>query len=139
MARPSRIGNVLFADELILAGEFFLQYVGERMSMAAVHERSARYPSLNLTNEYFQEILPNAHLDATFYGNNARYANHSCNPNCESQAVELGGSGYYVSWLKDLRDIQPDEEIKSDYGGHQTDPDVLVICECDSHNCKGFI
>ena len=137
--RESSNGNGLFAKEVILAGEYFLEYAGERVTKAEFNERAARYESYGWSNEYFQQVHADLHIDATVVGNNARFINHSCEPNCEVQAVDLNNSGYCVSWLRALKTIQPGTEIRSDYQWHFYDTDSLVICECGAESCRNFI
>ena len=48
-------------------------------------------------------------IDGGVNGNEARFINHSCEPNCES--VTRGKR----IWIYALRDIQPGEELTYDY------------------------
>ncbi|MFX8118275.1 SET domain-containing protein-lysine N-methyltransferase, partial [Acinetobacter baumannii] len=49
-------------------------------------------------------------IDALYGGNDARWINHACEPNCE--ADEVDGRVF----IKALRDLEPGEELFYDYG-----------------------
>lgn len=102
---PSRTGLGLFAEEFFLPGECFLEYSGERVTTTEFYDRAARYEANGWNNEYVQQVIPDLHVDATLHGNNARFINHCCVPDCEVTAVNLGNSGYTVPWLCALRTI----------------------------------
>lgn len=71
-------------------------------------------------------------IDATFVGNGARFANHSCEPNAVSKAV--GAKVYLFA----IRDINVGEEIVYDYRIRKVEGRRLK-CDCGSKNCKGYI
>ena len=78
-------------------------------------------------------------VDASRGGNEARFINHSCEPNCES-VVE----GRRV-FIHALRDIQPGEEVAYDYW-YTTDEDYtledlrrIYPCRCQAPTCRGTL
>jgi len=75
-------------------------------------------------------------IDAGVHGNDARFINHSCDPNCETV---IEGSRVFI---EALRDIKPGEELGYEYGltwESTDDPDELAnyACRCGAAKCRG--
>lgn len=67
-------------------------------------------------------------IDATREGNESRFINHSCDPNCV--ANELSSTKKTV--INSLREIPPNSELTLDYKLKSTE-----TCLCGAKNCKG--
>jgi SET domain-containing protein len=100
----SRTGLGLFATAPIERGAFIVEYAGPRISHAEAARREAR------GHRYMFEINRRWTVDGSSRRNIARYANHSCRPNAESNLVR----GKVI--LRAIRTIRPGEEITYDYG-----------------------
>ena len=126
-SRESTIeGRGLFASQAIAAGTRISQYIGERIGKA----ESAR--RCEAGNHFIFTLDDEWDIDGNVPENLARFANHSCSPNCES-IVE----GSEV-WIVAIRNINPGEEITYNYGydlGEYRD----YPCRCGSPNCLGYI
>ena len=48
-------------------------------------------------------------IDAAVGGNDARFINHSCDPNCDAVVDDDR------IWIETIRDVQPGEELAYDY------------------------
>jgi hypothetical protein len=77
-------------------------------------------------------------IDAAVGGNDARFINHSCDPNCE--AVIVNNRIY----IEALREILPGEELSYDYAYErdadaEKDEEKLYVCHCGAKNCRGTI
>jgi SET domain-containing protein len=126
--RRSRIhGRGLFADCAIGVGENVVEYTGESIAKAESARRQTRRK-----RTFIFELDAQQDIDGNRPGNPARFANHTCAPNCE--AVAENGKIY----LRALRAIATDEELTFDYGyrlaafpGHR--------CRCGVPSCVGFI
>jgi SET domain-containing protein len=126
-ARQSTIdGHGLFACQAIPAGTRISQYVGERIDKA----ESLRHCEAG--NHFIFSLDDHWDIDGSVPENLARFANHSCSPNCES-IVE----GSEV-WIVALRDIHPGEEITYNYG-YDLDEYRDYACRCGSNDCVGYI
>lgn len=84
-----------------MSGETAIEYVGNRI---AACEEAGR------TNRYLFQVNMKWDIDGSPRWNIARYANHSCRPNCE--ALNRRGRIFIVA----RRRIQPGEELCYDYG-----------------------
>lgn len=130
-------GRGAFATRRIRKGTRLIEYVGERISHA---EADRRYDDNGMKRHHtFLFTLNNRTvIDAGVNGNEARFINHSCDPNCE--AVIDSGHIY----IETIRTIQPGEELVYDYQ-YERAPDAdesdeaRYPCRCGSPNCRGTI
>ena len=77
-------------------------------------------------------------IDPAFGGNDARWINHSCDPNCE--AIEEGDRVFIYA----LRSLLPGEELFYDYALDVDEPRTRKLekeyaCHCGSPQCRGFM
>ena len=75
-------------------------------------------------------------IDGSSKGSVARFINHSCEPNCETEKWEVGSETRIAIVAK--KDIVKGTELTYNYnfesfGGHR------VKCLCGSNNCSGFL
>ena len=75
-------------------------------------------------------------IDPTTGGNEARWINHSCDPNCE--AIEENGRIFIYA----LRNLRPGEELFYDYALQVDEPITREVaeesrCFCGSSRCRG--
>ena len=79
-------GFALKAAEVIQAGEFVMEYVGEVIDDAQCEARLLDYKhSTGEKHIYLMELNRDVVIDASRKGNNSRFINHSCDPNCVTQ------------------------------------------------------
>jgi SET domain-containing protein len=107
--KPYRVGRSttglgLFATAEIAKGAFIVEYKGHRISTAQAARLEARGA------RYLYEINRRRTVDGATRRNIARYANHSCRPNAESDVVR----GKVI--LRAIKTIKPGDEITYDYG-----------------------
>jgi hypothetical protein len=119
-------GCGLFASEAIAAGARVRQYIGERIDKA---ESSRRCEA---GNHFIFSLDDDTDIDGNITQNLARFANHSCSPNCEAviEGPEI--------WIVALRDIAPGEEITYNYG-YDLDEYREYPCRCGAADCVGYI
>ena len=128
-------GTGVFATRRIPKGRRVLEYVGERISHA---EADRRYESkAHDDNHTFLFTVNNrAVIDGGTHGNEARWINHSCDPNCESVIDDNR------VFIEAVRTIQPGDELSYDYmierdPSDPPDIDVIFACRCGAKNCRG--
>jgi SET domain-containing protein len=134
--RTSPIEGVgAFATRRIRRGARVIEYLGERISPA---EADTRYSGSAASEPHVLLFTVDDRIviDGGVNGNEARYMNHSCEPNCES--VTRGKR----IWIYALRDIQPGEELTYDYNltGEGEDQEAEAAeypCFCGSSTCRG--
>jgi uncharacterized protein len=125
----SRTGLGLFATEAIKKGTFIAEYKGRRVTNAEADELEAR------SSRYMYELNGYWTVDGSARYNIARYANHSCRPNAESDVIRgkraRGRKGGMVI-LRAIKNIKPGDEITYDYGRDYFDGFIKPIgCKCD--------
>ena len=138
--RSSRIqGRGAFAKRKIKKGTKLIEYIGEVISH---EEADRRYPEdRNERHHTFLFTIDDKRIiDAAYGGNDARFINHSCDPNCIS--VDYGGQIF----IESKRDIAEGEELAYDYKFERSSnprddawQEKLYACYCGSPKCRGTI
>ena len=130
-------GRGAFALRRIRKGTRLIEYTGERVSN---DEADRRYDDDAMEHPHTFLFTVDAHtiIDAAVDGNDARFINHSCDPNCE--AVDDGGRIF----IEALRNIRPGEELTYDYqlerAGHWRKEWVeRYACRCGAAGCRGTL
>jgi hypothetical protein len=119
----------------IKKGSRVIEYLGERVT----HDEADRRYDLKGQDDghTFLFIASNRTvIDAGVNGNEARYVNHSCAPNCET-VIEKSRV-----FIEAIRDIKPGEELGYDYQltwESTDDPAELAnyACRCGAKRCRG--
>lgn len=134
--RDSKVhGRGAFALAPIDKGTRLIEYVGERVSHK---EADRRYESKDANDNHTFLFIVDARtvIDAGVEGNDARFFNHSCDPNCES-VIENGRV-----YIETLRAALPGEELTYDYqiqreADDPADIDEIFACRCGAARCRG--
>jgi hypothetical protein len=130
-------GRGVYATANIRKGERVMEYRGTLISWKAADERPPSDPNDPHHTFLFSLSDGKRVIDASQGGNDARWINHSCAPNCETEESESGRV-----YIEALRDIGRGEELNYDY--------CLVIdekltkklkqqyeCRCGADKCRG--
>ena len=134
--RNSKVhGRGVFALKRIPKGTRLWEYVGERLSHKRINERYEN-SDVNDNHTFLFSVDRNVVIDATRDGNDSRFINHGCDPNCESNVEDRR------VFIDVIRTIKPGEELNYDYqiGRDKNDPadvDVIYACRCGSPKCRG--
>jgi SET domain-containing protein len=130
-------GRGAFATRAIAAGTRLIEYAGERLTP---EQADARYPDVigERHHTFLFAIDDDVIIDAAVGGNDARFINHSCNPNCDA-VVENGRI-----WIDTIRSIAPREELAYDYAyvleaRHTPAAKRQYPCNCGARTCRGTI
>lgn len=135
--RQSSIHNRgAFAVQDISEGTRVIEYIGDKITKAESEKRSIRMiEEANKTGRgavYIFELNKRHDIDGSVNYNIARFINHSCDPNCETDIIRG------QIWIIALRDIMKGEELSYDYSydldGFRDHP-----CRCGSNKCVGYI
>jgi SET domain-containing protein len=134
--RRSRVhGRGVFALRRIRKGTRIIEYLGDRISHRQADERYQ--DKSDRDNHTFLFIVDRGVvIDAGVNGNDARFINHCCDPNCESVIDDRR------VFIEAIRTIQPGEELSYDYqiGRDRSDPpdvDEIFACRCGASSCRG--
>ena len=126
-----------FATRAIPADTRLIEYAGQRLTP---DEAEARYPDVEgeRHHTFLFAIDDDVVIDAAFEGNEARFINHSCEPNCDA-VIEHGRI-----WIETIRDVAPGEELAYDYAyelaeRHSPAAKRRYPCHCGASNCRGTI
>lgn len=117
--KRSSAGLGLYAFEPIKKKETIIEYVGNRIPTDVGN---------SLRNRYIFNVNSRIDIDGSPRWNTARYANHSCQPNCE--AVDRRGRIFLVA----RRNIRTGEELTYDYGTEYFN-DIIKQAGCRCIQC----
>ncbi|RSZ57928.1 SET domain-containing protein [Massilia atriviolacea] len=128
-------GNGVFATRDIDPGEQIVEYTGERITADESAER-AEAGGGPVNHTFFFSLADGMVIDGGRGGNDSRFINHSCEPNCEAQEDE-GRVFIYA-----LHPIMRDEELKYNYAliyeeRHTPAVKKAFECRCGAPTCSG--
>ncbi|XP_062102311.1 histone-lysine N-methyltransferase SUVR5 isoform X2 [Humulus lupulus] len=147
--KTEKKGWAVRAGESVLRGTFICEYIGEVLDEHEANMRRKRYGKEGCSFLYeidshvndmsrLIECQARYAIDATQYGNVARFINHSCLPNLvshqvlvESMDCQRAHIGLYAN-----RDISLGEELTYDYR-YALLPGEGCLCQCGSPACRG--
>src|SRR4051812_39976673 len=128
-------GLGVFAAKPIAKGTRIIEYVGERVSH---DEADRRYEEKDANDSHTFLFIVDSKtvIDAGTEGNDARFFNHSCDPNCESTVEKKR------VYIEAIRDIATGTELTYDYQiyreeGDPENIDEVFACRCGFPNCRG--
>jgi len=130
----------VFATAPIPAGTRIIEYTGELISEAEGERRYPTAPDGHEEPEHTYLLTLDEHrvIDANVGGNEARFINHSCEPNCEPIAY-----GDHM-WIVAVREIKTGEELAYDYAIELDERHTPAMkrrfpCACEARRCRGSI
>lgn len=118
----SKTGLGLFATKPIKKGTRIIRYFGPILD--------SRIPAQDeIENKYLFELNGRWTIDGSVRKNVARYINHSCRPNAESDVRPRERKVF----IRAIRNIEPGDEINYDYGTDYFKAYLKPIgCKCES-------
>jgi uncharacterized protein len=134
--RRSKVhGLGVFAAQKITKGTRIIEYVGEHVSH---DEADRRYEDKDANDSHTFLFIVDSKtvIDAGVDGNDARFFNHSCDPNCESVVEERR------VFIEAIRDVEAGGELTYDYQIQREDDDPdnideVFACRCGFPQCRG--
>jgi len=128
-------GYGVFALRRIRKGTTIMEYLGDRVSH---EEADSRYENkdINDNHTFLFTVDSKTVIDGGVGGNDARFINHGCDPNCESASQNKR------IFVEAVRTIRPGEELAYDYQIERDpeDPpnvDEIFACRCGAAKCRG--
>ncbi len=133
----SRIeGTGVFAKRKIPRGTRIIEYTGEHIPVDQLY----RVVEQGRPRVYTFALDETTSIDGSRNGNDARFFNHSCDPNCEPYVFD--GHVYIYA----IRDIVRGEELTFDYKlgpANRAEPvrydPADYLCRCGAPNCRGSL
>jgi SET domain-containing protein len=134
--RRSKIhGTGVFATRRIRPGQLLIAYLGQVITTAAARKRYGG-KAANGSPTYLFHFEGDLYVDAAVDGNDARFINHSCDPNCDPEVLDG------AIWIRSTRNIQPGVELAYDYAltlekGSSREKKSRYTCRCGAVKCRG--
>jgi hypothetical protein len=128
-------GYGVFALRRIRKGTTVIEYLGDRITHAEADERYADKDEKD-NHTFLFTVDSRTVIDAGRNGNEARFINHGCEPNCESGILEKR------VFIDAIRTIRAGEELVYDYQitrdpDDPDDVDEVFACRCGAPGCRG--
>ena len=118
----SRTGLGLFATKPIKKGTRIIRYFGPLLDSKKKDEDA-------IENKYLFELTNRWTIDGSVRENVARYINHACKPNAESDVKPRKRKVF----IRAIKNIEPGDEINYDYGTDYFKAYLKPIgCKCDA-------
>jgi len=139
LVKSSKVhGNGVFAKKDIPKGTRIFEYAGERVQKLNLASDLTRGLT---TLIYVMNLNETYAVDGERGGNDSRFINHSCDPNCE--VLYFNNTPYIYA----IKEIPEGEELSFDYKyGSEDDVELTVEqkkewfpCSCGSNNCRGTL
>jgi hypothetical protein len=122
----SRTGLGLFATQRIKKGTKIIRYFGPLLD-------SKKKKDDAIENKYLFELNGRWTIDGSVRENIARYINHACKPNAESDVKPRKRKVF----IRAIKNIEPGDEINYDYGTDYFKAYLKPIgCKCDACEAK---
>lgn len=130
-------GTGVFAARDIPAGTQIIEYKGKRITAEQADAKHPVNPD-DPFHTFFFSLSSGKIIDGGEKGNDARWINHSCGPNCEAQESASGKKVYIVA----LQDIPAGDELFYDYGLIMEGRITKTLrrqyqCLCGKEGCRG--
>ncbi|XP_053302023.1 histone-lysine N-methyltransferase ASH1L isoform X2 [Pleuronectes platessa] len=122
--------------ECLRSGQFIIEYLGEVVSEQEFRSRMMEQ-YFSHSGNYCLNLDSGMVIDSYRMGNEARFINHSCEPNCEMQKWSV--NGVYRIGLFALKEIDSGTELTYDYNFHSFNTEEQQVCNCGSEGCRGII
>ena len=128
-------GRGVFAATNIKKGTAVIEYKGQYISQDEANERYGDENGIHHHTVLFT-IDDDTVIDANSKGNEARFINHSCAPNCE--AIQYGKRIF----IESIKDIKKGAELTYDYHLQVDKPHTKkkmqqYVCHCGAKKCRG--
>lgn len=128
-------GYGVFALRRIRKGTTVIEYLGDRITHEEADERYGDKDAKD-NHTFLFTVDSKTVIDAGRNGNEARFINHGCDPNCESGIMKKR------VFIDAIRTIQPGEELVYDYQitrdpDDPDDVDEIFACRCGAPGCRG--
>jgi len=135
--------NGVFAKIDIPKGVRIIEYIGKKVTKAEgdriLDETFKKHKAdpEHYAGTYIFELDDEWDIDGNTPDNDAKYINHSCDPNCK---MDINNGKV---WIDTIKDIKKGDEITYNYGFELNEKDLYDFeeqeCRCGSKNCVGYM
>ncbi|XP_076338000.1 LOW QUALITY PROTEIN: histone-lysine N-methyltransferase 2C-like [Tachypleus tridentatus] len=136
LARSRIQGLGLYAAKNIEKHTVVIEYIGVIIRNEIAERNEREYTKKN-RGVYMFRLDENRVIDATLCGGLARYINHSCNPNCVAEEVEIDREKKVLIIAN--RNITCGEELSYDYRFELENDECKLTCLCGAPNCRKWM
>jgi SET domain-containing protein len=137
LRRSAIQGTGAFATRTIRKGTRIIEYLGQRISWRTADKRYDD-EKMSRHHTFLFTVDDRVVIDAGVDGNDARFINHSCDPNCEAVNERKR------IFIEAVKTIPAGTELVYDYqyermDDHTEEDERFYQCRCGSPKCRGSI
>jgi SET domain-containing protein len=130
-------GTGAFATRTIKKGTRIIEYIGQRITWRTADKRYDD-EKMGRHHTFLFTVDDKTVIDAAVGGNEARFINHSCDPNCEAI------NDRKRIFIEAVKSIPAGAELVYDYqyersDDHTPEDEKFYRCRCGSPKCRGTI
>ncbi|ETK83250.1 hypothetical protein L915_11501 [Phytophthora nicotianae] len=126
----TRVGLGVVCGTTIPKDSFIIEYVGEVLLGPEAQQRTDQRYQVELKAKASWDGPQDVYIDAARCGNESRFINHSCNPNCKLYELEWANTSRLGIFANE--DIPPLRELTFRYRESNR---LLFRCQCGAINC----
>uniref|UniRef100_A0A914DX86 Histone-lysine N-methyltransferase n=1 Tax=Acrobeloides nanus TaxID=290746 RepID=A0A914DX86_9BILA len=140
--RTNKSGWSVRTCQKIMANTFVMEYIGEVITFNKAEQRSDQTYQFEMIGNRFV-------VDGLYFGNEARFVNHSCEPNLRAVNIHIEGLdvGFHRIAFFSVKDIEKGEELTLDYWASITPEEFKKMlkapgktkCLCKTKKCRGYL
>ncbi len=131
-------GRGVFAKRKIPRGTRIIEYAGDRIPKK---DLLSDVENGLTSHKYVLSINDELSVDGERNGNEARFINHSCEPNCEVYVFDEVPYIYAMVEIHRWEELTFDYKLNSSFGRKLTKKEKFALfpCNCQSKKCRGTL
>ena len=136
LRRSAVHGTGAFATRTIRKGQHIIEYVGDRIS----HEEADRRFQKKTTADHHTFLFTidsKIVIDAAVNGNDSRFINHSCAPNCEVILYDKSPIIEALQTIREGEELAYDYNLTRDPDDTENEAEKVFACRCGAATCRG--
>ena len=135
--KTAKAGFGLRIQQDLVEGDLVCEYIGEIIDEAECQNRLVVQEKNGIESFYILALENGLYIDARLKASVARFANHSCDPNCLVQKWNVNGVMKIGIFAR--HEIKMNEELTFDYQLDAMGRAKMKECHCGAAKCRGFL
>ena len=135
--KTAKAGFGLRIQQDLVEGDLVCEYIGEVIDEAECQNRLVVQEKNGIESFYILALENGLYIDARLKASVARFANHSCDPNCLVQKWNVNGVMKIGIFAR--HEIKMNEELTFDYQLDAMGRAKMKECHCGAAKCRGFL
>lgn len=135
--KTEKAGFGLRTEQDLVEGDLVCEYIGEIIDEEECQSRLIKQEKSGTESFYILALENGLYIDARLKASVARFANHSCDPNCTVQKWNVNGVMKIGIFAR--HEIKSGDELTFDYQLDAMGRSKMKRCYCGAAKCRGFL